>query len=135
MMKKSFLLGSVLSFALVSVASAQSAVASTGDGEQYTHSQLKQLVREARTRDQFEALASYYAQQQQIYRQQAKAVFHEWISQWQMSGSHFNKYPTPADSARNRYEDYVAKASEAGELFAKYSELAEPTPPSTQQQM
>lgn len=135
MIKKSFLVTSVLSFALMGVASAQGNPASAADGDHYNHSQLKQLEREAHTTEQFLALASYYGQQQQVYHQQAKAVFHEWISQWQMSGSHFAKYPTPADSARNRYEDYVAKASEAGALFEKYSELAEPTPASTQQQM
>jgi len=133
MMKKRFFVTSVLSFALMCVANAQGNFASTADRDHYTHSQLKQLVREAHTTEQFLALASYYGQQQQVYHQQAKAVFHEWIGQWQMSGSHFAKYPTPADWARTRYEDDVAKASEAGALFAKYSELAEPAPASTQQ--
>jgi hypothetical protein len=36
------------------------------------------------------------------------------------------KYPRPVDSARNLYEYYMYKASEAGTLEAKYSRLAEP---------
>jgi len=36
------------------------------------------------------------------------------------------KYPRPVDSARNLYEYYMTRASEAGMLEAKYTRLAAP---------
>ena len=135
MMKNGTFLAGFLSFALVSVASAQSTVAPAGDGDHYTKSQLNKMVQEAHTPEQYEALASYYGQQQENYHQKAKEVHHEWVRQWSYNMSRFAKYPAPADSARNLYQDYVKKAAEAGAFFEKYSQLAQPAGPAMQQRM
>ena len=132
MMKKGFFLGSILSFALVGVGSAQGTVASAGGGDHFTNSQLKKMAQQAHTPEQYGALASYYGMQQENYHQQAKEVDHEWMHQWLYNTSRAAKYPTPADSARNLYISYVKKAAEAGALSAKYSQLAELTAPSMQ---
>jgi uncharacterized protein YukE len=93
------------------------------------------MVQEAHTPEQYEALASYYGEQQESYHQKAKEVHHEWVHQWSYNMSRFAKYPSPADSAKNLYEDYVRKAAEAGAFFAKYSQLAQPADPAMQQRM
>jgi len=85
--------------------------ASTRIAIDYTHSQLKQLVREG-TRLAVLALASYYGQQQQVYHQQAKAVFMNGLASADVR-SHFAKYPT-LRIGHNSLRNDVAKASEAG---------------------
>jgi len=131
MMKKGFLAASALSLILVSVGSAQGAVSPTEDGDQYTQAQLKQLAREAHTTEQYNALANYYEKRSKDYLQQAAEERHEWVRRSQNVMGLFAKYPRPVDSARYLYEYYFEKASEAGALSAKYSQLANPAAPAT----
>ena len=135
MMKKNFIAVSILSFALVSIGSAQGIVASVGGGDHYTASQAKKLAQEAHTPEQYKVLASYYGNQQQDYRQQAAAEMHEWVRRMQITVSLYAKYPSPSDSARNLYQYYVVKESEAAALAAKYSQLANSVGSATQQGM
>jgi hypothetical protein len=85
---------------------------------------LKQLVVNAHSPEQYEALASYYGGQRDSYLQQAAKANKEWVQLSQNVTSHPSKYPTPADWARNYYEYYMSKASKAGTLEAKYSHMA-----------
>jgi hypothetical protein len=124
MMKRSFLAAGILSFALASAGSAQGAVPPAGDGDHYTQSQLKQMARDARTQEQYTALANSYDKQQRDYLQQAAEEKVEWERRSQNIVSINAKYPRPVDSARYLYEYYVYKASEAGALSAKYGQLA-----------
>ena len=135
MIKKGFCAAAILSFALVGVVSAQGAVSSAENGDHYTKSQLKQLERDARTPGQYTALAQYYGKQQKDYAQQAAEEKQEWVRRSQITTSLYAKYPKPADSARNLYEYYALKASEAGALSAKYGQLAGSSAASTQQHM
>lgn len=134
-MKRGLFLGSILSFALVSVGVAQGTGASAEGGDHYTQSQVKKMAQEAHTPEQYKALASYYGNQQQAYHQQAKEEHSEWVRRNEITTSLYAKYPSPSDSARNLYQYYAWKASKAGALSAKYSQLAEPTGPATQQHM
>jgi hypothetical protein len=135
MIKKGFCAAAILSFALVGVVSAQGAISSAENGDHYTKSQLKQLERDAHTPGQYTALAQYYGKQQKDYAQQAAEEKQEWARRSQITTSLYAKYPKPADSARNLYEYYAVKASEAAALSAKYSQLADSSAPSTQQHM
>lgn len=132
-MKRRFFAASLLSFALMTVGSAQGAVSSAEDGDHYTQSQLKQLAREAHTPDQYKALATYYEKRQKNYLQQAADEKQEWVRRSQITTSLYAKYPKPVDSARYLYEYYSEEASEAGALSAKYRQLAEPAVPVTMQ--
>jgi len=135
MTKRSFFAAGILTFALVGIGNAHGAAASAEDGEHYSQAQIKQMAREARTPDQYKVLASYYGNRQKAYLKQAAEEKQEWVRRSQITVSLYAKYPRPADSARNLYEYYVAKATEAGELSAKYGQLAEPASPSSQQHM
>jgi hypothetical protein len=134
-MKGTYVAASILTLALIGAVSAQGLVASAQDGDHVSKAQLKQLAREAQSPEQYEALAHYYDIQQNDYLRQAKDARHEWISRLQFTTSLFAKYPRPADSARNLYESYVEKASKAGALSARYSQLAEPSSAAAQQRM
>lgn len=114
----------ILSLAFANAGSAQGTVYALEISTHPTQSQLKQLARDAHTQEQYMALASYYKTQQEIYLQRAGDEKKEWEQLSQNSAGTFAKYPRPADSARNRYEYYKSKASEAGGLESKYSRLA-----------
>ena len=74
--------------------------------------------------EQYTALASYYGPAEANYLQKAAEEKQEWARRSQNITSVAAKYPRPVDSARNLYEYYMYKASEAGTLAAKYSHLA-----------
>lgn len=101
------------------------AIASTNEAEAHlSDSQLKKMAREARTADQFTALAHYYDQRQNEYSKKAAEEKAEWDRRSHFTESVEVKYPRPADSSRYRYEYFLSKASEAATLSAKYSQAA-----------
>jgi hypothetical protein len=118
--------GCVLLLALASFVSAQGTVTSTETGAYATRSQLKQLVRDACTPEQYRILASYYGEQQTEYLKQAAEEKQEWVRRSQNIMGVAAKYPRPVDSARYLYEYSMYKAGEAEALSAKYSRLAAP---------
>jgi hypothetical protein len=119
----------ILALALVGVASAQSAASSAQAGVQYTKAQVKELALNAHSPEQYSVLASYYAAQKADYLQQAAAEKKEWERRSQNITGVLAKYPRPVDSARNLYEYYIYKASEAGMLEAKYHQMVTPNAP------
>jgi hypothetical protein len=114
----------ILSLALAGVVNAQGAASSTETVDHYTQAQLKVLVRDAHAPEQYNTLAGYYSKQQKSYLQQATEVKKEWERTGLNVSGAFGKYPRPVDSARNLYEYYMAKASKAATLEAKYSNMA-----------
>jgi hypothetical protein len=71
-------------------------------------------------------LANYYGDRQKDYLQKAADEKIEWARRSQNVTGILAKYPRPVDSARNLYEYYMTRASEAGTLEAKYSRMATP---------
>jgi len=125
-MKRSLFAASLLSLALASVGIAQGTASSPETGAQYNKAELKQLELNAHAPVQYKALASYYGGQRDSYLQQAAKAKREWLELSQNATSHAAKYPTPADSARNQYVYNMSKASKAGTLEAKFSQMATP---------
>lgn len=114
----------ILSSGLLGVASAQGAASSPKTDSHYTRAQVKQLLRDAHSPDQYRTLASYYGEQQKSYLKEAAEEKQEWVRRSQNIVGVAAKYPRPVDSARNLYEYYMYKASEAGALSLKYNQLA-----------
>jgi len=98
-------------------------------GNHYTQAQLKELARDAHAPEQYKSLANYYGERQKDYLQKAADEKKEWERRSQNVVGVLAKYPRPVDSARNLYEYYMTRASEAGTLEAKYSRLATPDAP------
>jgi len=119
----------ILALAFAGAASAQNAASSAVNGVHYNQAQLKQMALSAHSPAQYTALASYFGEQKAIYLQKAADKKKEWVQLIQNVTSAAAKYPRPADSARNYYEFYMSKATEAGTLEAKYNRLAEPNAP------
>lgn len=118
-----------LSLALAGTGYAQGTASSSEAGTHYTKAQVKQLVLSAHAPVQYMALASYYDAQKATYLQQAAEEKKEWKRRSQNIMSVAAKYPRPVDSARNLYEYYMYKATEAESLEAKYSQMAAPNAP------
>jgi hypothetical protein len=125
-MTRNLIAAGILSMALAGVGRAQGTASSGENGTHYTRAQLKQMAREAHTREQYRALAGSYGKQQKDYLQQAAEEKQEWIRRSQNIMGVAAKYPRPVDSARNLYEYYMYKATEVAELSAKYIRLAAP---------
>jgi len=119
----------ILSLAFAGVGSAQVAASAAETGNHYTQAQLKELARDAHAPEQYKSLANYYGERQKDYLQKAADEKKEWERRSQNVVGVLAKYPRPVDSARNLYEYYMTRASEAGTLEAKYSRLATPDAP------
>jgi hypothetical protein len=91
---------------------------------QYSKSDIRRMMREARTVDQYHALADYFRSQQQHLERQAQAEKEEWQRRSQNTSSLAAKYPRPADSSRNRYEYFSYEAQEMQRQAAHYDDLA-----------
>jgi len=116
----------IVSIAFTGVGFAQATESSARTDAHYTQAELKQLALNAHEPAQYTALATYFGKQRNNYLQKAAEKKKEWLELSQGVTSTASKYPLPADSMRNYYEYYMHKASEAGTLEAKYSQLASP---------
>jgi hypothetical protein len=89
-----------------------------------TRAQIRRLMREAHTPEQYGTLADYYAEQDRLYTAKAVEMMHLWRERNEVY-FRVEKWPRPVDSARNLHDYYVYKASEAERLRVKYSQLAD----------
>jgi hypothetical protein len=125
-MKNSLVAASVLSLALLTAAVTTAFAMPADQTSQPSGAQLKQMAKDAHTPEQYSALAQSYSQLEKSYLAKAAEEKQEWDRRSQITTSLYAKYPKPADSARNLYEYYAYKASEAGALATKYSQLVAP---------
>ncbi len=95
----------------------------------YSHSQLRQIERSAHTAQQYEQLAAYFRGRAQEYHGKADGEMEEWVRRMPYTMSLYAKYPTPADSSRNRYEYFRYEQTEMNRQAAHYEVLASVTHP------
>ena len=125
MIKKS--IGIAMALLVASVVSAQGASIPEEHAVTLSSSQAKQLARSAHTPAEFTQLASYFEIQRKEYSRKAEEEKQEWERRSQNTSGINQKYPRPVDSARNLFEYYTYKASEAEGLAAKYAMQARET--------
>ena len=121
----------LLSLALATAGSAQTVSSSNGGDTHYTKAQLKRMAADAHTPSQYEALAAYYGKRQTDFMAQAAEEKQEWARRSAHVVLTAAKYPRPVDSAHYLYDYYTNEAAEAGQLAAKYNQLAAPAAPIT----
>jgi hypothetical protein len=109
----------------VSTESLDAAEKRTQDEAQYTSAQIKRMVHDAHTVEQYTALTDYYATQQRMYKRKAAEEMHLWALRAEVITPLSEKWPRPVDSSRNRYEYYEYRVAQAGLLCAKYTKLAD----------
>jgi len=115
-----------LSLVFATVSSAQQSTRSAEDSTHISRSQLKNLIREANTATQYEALANYYGKQQKNYWARAAEEKQEWARRSAQVMASAAKYPRPVDSAHYLYDYDVYMATNAEQLATKYARLAHP---------
>jgi hypothetical protein len=118
------LIGFAISLLIAGAVSAQGTPVPDDHAVILSSSQVKQLAQTAHTPAEFTQLAAYYDVQQKQYSQKAAEEKLEWERRSQNTSGINQKYPRPVDSARNLFEYYTFKASEAEALLTKYTQLA-----------
>lgn len=113
--------------ALVLAAGMSSSGAVTPGGPHYSAAQLKQMIREAHTPDQYTAIARYYDVRHSEFSRKAADEKVEWERRSQNTSGPAAKYPRPVDVARNLYEYYEHEANDAAFQADKYYQLASGT--------
>ena len=128
MIRRLFVL-SLVSIVFATAASAQEEVSSSGSQSRYTHSQLRRMIREAHTPEQFNALADYYTGLYREYLRQAKEDRREWVERSKGVTWRGAKTPRPMDFSRDAYQCDMSKATKAEAAAVKYVQLAAARPP------
>jgi hypothetical protein len=100
----------------------------TASGTQYGNADLKKMIHEAHTTQQYQALAAFFRSRQQAMEQQAKEEKAEWERRSQITTGIAQKYPRPVDSSRNRYEYFPYEAEQMSQQAAHYESLAASAP-------
>ena len=85
--------------------------------------QLNKQISEARTPEQYRALAIYFRHRETFYGMKAAEEKNEWERRKQIQASVAMKYPTPEASARNLYDYYSYQAAEMAKKAAAYERL------------
>ena len=90
----------------------------------YSKSELRQMIHDARSADQYRALASYFRSQQQKFEAQALSEKQEWDRRSQNVIGPAAKYPRPVDSSKNRYDYFTYEAAHMSQQATHYESLA-----------
>jgi hypothetical protein len=98
---------------------------------QYSRAEVKQMIQDAHTSQQYQALAAYYRARQHEYKEQARAEMREWERRIQFDWGPAEKYPRPVDSSRNRYEYFTYEANQMSQKAAHFEGLANSTQPAS----
>lgn len=80
------------------------------------------LMRTAHAPEQYQALTLYFRAQQAHYQLKAADEKQEWLRRSRITTGPTMKPPTPANSARNLYQYYAAKANEMAGLASLYEQ-------------
>jgi hypothetical protein len=123
-MNRALITAALLSFAFPMVGTAQSTVQPTSLTVSLSAHEVRDLVRSAHSREQYQQLATYYHQQEAHYRAEAAAEKVERDRRAQVNAALYQKYPRPVDSAQYLYESYVSQADAAALSAQHYDQLA-----------
>jgi|SRR5450631_476415 hypothetical protein len=91
----------------------------------YKKTEIKQMLRGARSAQDYRALAEYFSTQQKKFEQKALVEKQEWERRSQNVMGPAAKYPRPVDSSRNRFEYFSYEAYQMNQQAVKYQALAE----------
>ncbi|MGA3031635.1 MAG: hypothetical protein ABSD70_00015 [Terracidiphilus sp.] len=98
--------------------------AATPQTQNLSHAELKQMIQNAHTAEDYLTLASYFRWRQQQFTQQAHDELAFWAQRSMNISLEAAKYPRPADSSRNRYDYFTYEAQQMGRKAAYYEGLS-----------
>src|SRR5450755_2460564 len=89
-------------------------------GSHYSAAQIKRMIREASTPDQYRVVARYFEHRHDEFSDRAADQMAEWARRSQDTTGPAAKFPRPVDEARNLYEYYAHEADDAAFQADKY---------------
>ena len=110
--------------ALALAAASGAARAAASQAQNLSHSELKQMIQNAHTTEDYLTLASYFRWRQQHFTQQAHDELAFWAQRSMNVSLEAAKYPRPADSSRNRYDYFTYEAQKMSQKAAYYEGLS-----------
>lgn len=122
-MNRAFLLIATFSFALPLAARTQSTAQSADLSTSMSGQKLQSLTKSAHTNAQYKQLATYYHQEETIYRAKAADEKAERDRRAQINAALYQKYPRPVDSSEYRYEAFSVDADHAAAQAQHYDQL------------
>lgn len=123
-MNRTCLLIATLSLVVPLPTPAQSTVQTAVVSTPMSAGELQNLIKNAHSTTQYQQLATYYHQQETIYRSKAADEKAERDRRAQVNAGLMQKYPRPVDSSEYRYEAFTADADRASAQAAHYDQLA-----------
>lgn len=114
----------VVAIANLTVVPLNASASATSESASFSRGELKQLIRDAHTPEEYRAIASYYRSKEVTFRNKAAAAQAEWDRRQAVGAGAGRKFPASADSARSLYEYYTDEANEMAERAASYEERA-----------
>ena len=112
-------------YALIACAFAASvARAESSTSPNLSRAEVKRMMREAHTTEQYMTLASYFRWRQQQFERQAHDELAFWAKRSMNVSLAAAKYPAPVDSSRNRYDYFVYEAQQMSLKAAHYEGLS-----------
>ena len=90
----------------------------------YSPAQIKKMIHEAHTADQYRAIARYFDERRAEFSQKAADEMAEWARRSEFTTGPAAKFPRPVDAARNLYEYYAHEVDDAAFQADKYYRFA-----------
>ena len=94
-------------------------------GQNWSHAELKRVMQNAHTTEDYLGLASYFRWRQQEFEQKAHDELVFWAQRSMNVALEAAKYPRPADSSKNRYDYFVYEAQKMSAQADRYQSLSE----------
>ena len=98
------------------------------DQPEYSGAQIRKMVKEARTVQQYTVLADYYQARSRMFKQKAAEEMHLWAERNAVISPVYEKWPRPVDSAHNLYDYYLAMENDSAAKVAYFNRLADTAP-------
>lgn len=92
--------------------------------QSYSHAELKKMIGEAHTAEQYKTLAIYFRSQAMSYKQKAADEKREWWRRIEVNAALYQKFPQPTESSRNRSEYFAYEARQLNAQASHFDGLA-----------
>jgi hypothetical protein len=127
-LKRIFLLACPIVFLAISATAASAVATAPADKPEYTSAQIRKMIREAHTVQQYTVLADYYQTRRRMYQRKAAEEMHLWAERNAIISPVSEKWPRPVDSARNLHDYFENMADDSAAKVAHFNQLADSAP-------
>jgi hypothetical protein len=93
-------------------------IAAAQENVHFTRSEVRRIVREAKTPDQYKMLAGWFRTEETVFRSKANTENGEYLRYKNRFTA--AKYPTYADTTRNLRDYYLYRANKSASLASRY---------------